>query len=156
MPPGSTIGLQQGDVDQIVGTVFSTMVGVEIEKTGIPCTVPAGLMTAAVYMAGAWEGAVLVHCFPQQACDFAGSFLGLPPPAAVTDDVRDVLGELANMIAGNLKCILCPGIKLSVPSVVDGDSCALRVCRGHTIFRSRFGTEKGPFWLTLIEGPETP
>jgi chemotaxis protein CheX len=156
MPPGSAIAVQQEDVEQIVETVFSTMTGIELEKTGVPCTVPAGLMTAAVYLAGGWEGAVLVHCFPQQACDFASSFLGLPPSPAVTDNVRDVLGELANMIAGNLKCILCPGIKLSVPSVVDGDGCSLRVCRGHTIFQSRFGTAKGPFWLTVIQGPEIP
>jgi chemotaxis protein CheX len=156
MPPDSTVSLQQKDVDQIVETVFSTMVGVDLEKTGIASTAPAGLMTAAVYLAGGWEGAILVQCFPRQACEFAGGFLGLPPPRAVTDDVRDVLGELANMIAGNLKCILRPGIKLSVPSVVDGDGCSLRVCRGHVVFRSRFGTAKGPFWLTLIEGPETP
>ena len=28
----------------------------------------------------------------------------------VCDDVRDVMGELANMIAGNLKCTLTPGM----------------------------------------------
>jgi len=35
-------------------------------------------------------------------------------------DVHDGLGEIANMIAGNLKPLLPPGVTLSMPSVIAG------------------------------------
>ncbi len=56
-----------------------------------------------------WNGAVLLECDRRQACRFAGRFLSMDPPETVDDVVRDVLGELANMIGGNLKCILSHG-----------------------------------------------
>ncbi|MBZ5725797.1 MAG: chemotaxis protein CheX [Acidobacteriia bacterium] len=154
MPANSVIRLPAGDLEQIVGSVFSTMLGTDVEahETGEP--VPGGLMTAAVYLAGEWQGALLLHCLPRQACEFAGCYLSIPPPSTVTDDVRDVLGELANMIAGNLKGDLCPGIRISIPSVVDGDGYALRVCGGRPVYRWDFMTGKGPFWLRLVETPE--
>jgi chemotaxis protein CheX len=151
MPLDAVLNLQAEDLVQIVGPIFSTMMGIEIEAAEPASPMPAGLMTAAVYLAGGWQGAVLVHCSPQQACEFAGCFLGTPPPSTVTDDVRDVLGELANMIAGNLKCTLRPGIKVSIPSVVDGDGYSLRVCGARQISRTGFATARGPFWLTLMD-----
>jgi chemotaxis protein CheX len=150
------LSLQVDDLAQIAGTVFSTMMGLEIGSvdTTVGLGGAAGLVTAAVYLAGAWQGAVLIHCSRQQACEFAGCFLGMPAPETLTDDVRDVLGELANMIAGNLKSTLCPGIKVSTPSVVDGDDYGLRICGGRVVSRTGFATAKGPFWLTLMITPE--
>jgi chemotaxis protein CheX len=127
----------------------------EVCLSETPCPGPAGLVTAAVYLTGQWEGAIFVHCHPPQACDFAGRFVGMPPPETVDDDVRDVMGELANMIAGNLKCTFCPGIRVSVPSVVDGRGYALRVCGGYVVCEAGFDTAAGPVWVTLINTPAT-
>jgi len=57
-------------------------------------------------MAGDWNGAILLECDRRQACQFAGRFLSLDPSDTVDDVVRDVLGELVNMIGGNMKCVL--------------------------------------------------
>ena len=43
----------------------------------------------------------MFECTRDQACQLAGRFLAMDPPEAVDDDVRDMLGELANMIGGN-------------------------------------------------------
>ena len=66
-------------------------------------------MTSAVQLTGEWNGAVLLECDRGQACRFAARFLSIDLPDAVDDVVRDVLGELANMIGGNLKCVLSAG-----------------------------------------------
>jgi len=42
------------------------------------------------------------------------------------EDVRDALGELANMLAGNLKSVLPSGVVLSMPSVIEGSDYSLR------------------------------
>jgi chemotaxis protein CheX len=147
----TAVRMHKQDLEAVVGSVFSTMMGVDVWPSDAPCPGPAGLLTAAVYLTGPWEGAVFVHCHPQQACDFAGRFMGMPPPEAVDDDVRDVMGELANMIAGNLKCTFCPGIRVSIPSVVDGCGYALRVCGGHIVCQAGFDTPGGAVWVTLID-----
>ena len=147
--------LHQEDVDSVVGSVFSTMMGLEVWRSDDPCPPTPGLLTGAVYLTGSWEGAVCIHCGPAQACAFAGRFVGTEPPERVDDDVRDVIGELANMIGGNLKCTLCPGIRVSIPSVTDGASYTLRVCGARTICRMAFQTEAGPVWITVSDSAES-
>jgi CheY-specific phosphatase CheX len=78
----------------------------------------------------------------------------MPAPHSVSDDVRDVMGELANMIAGNLKCTLAPGIRISVPSVTDGAEYSVRVCRAREVIRAGFDTDAGPCWISLVNAGE--
>jgi chemotaxis protein CheX len=147
--------LHKQDLETVMGSVFTTMLGIEAWPSEERCPGSAGLLTAAVYLTGEWQGAICIHCYPPQACDFAGRFLGMPPGETVDDDVRDVMGELANMVAGNLKCTFCPGIRVSIPSVVDGRGYSLRVCGGHVVCQTGFHTAGGPVWVTLIDTVES-
>jgi chemotaxis protein CheX len=92
----------------------------------------------------------LLECDRREACQFAGRFLSMDSPEAVTDDVRDVLGELANMIGGNIKSAVAAGLSLSMPSVTDGSDYGLRVCGSQVQDRLSFQCEDGPFWVTLL------
>ena len=143
--------LHRDDLEAVVATVFTTMMGLEVQPLPEPCPGLAGMLTAAVYLTGEWEGAAYLHTHPEQACAFAGRFLGMPAPEAVCDDVRDVMGELANMIGGNLKCTLAAGIRVSIPSVTDGSEYSLRVCNARVLCRAGFHTDAGPCWISLIE-----
>jgi chemotaxis protein CheX len=145
--------IHKEDVETVVGTVFTTMMTIDVWPSQTPYPGAEGLLTGAVYLSGEWEGAVFIHCAARQACEFAGRFVGIPAPEAVDDDVRDVIGELANMIAGNLKCAFTPGIRVSVPSVTDGANYSTRVCGGRVVCRSGFDSEAGPLWITLIDAP---
>jgi chemotaxis protein CheX len=101
-------------------------------------------------LTGDWNGAVLLECDRGQACRFAGRFLSMDPPETVDDVVRDVLGKLANMIGGNLKCVLTRGIRLSMPAVVDGSDYSLRVCGAEVRERLAFQCAEGLFWITVL------
>jgi chemotaxis protein CheX len=68
----------------------------------------------------------------------------------VDDDVRDVPGELANMIGGNMKSILGQGIQLSMPSVVDGGDYSVRVCGVAVRRQLAFESTEGFFWVTVL------
>ena len=69
---------------------------------------------------------------------------------AVDDGVRDVLGELANMIGGNVKFALAKGLHLSMPTVTDAGNAGLRICGAELQDRLSFECEDGPFWVTLL------
>ena len=57
-----------------------------------------------------------VQCNRWEACRFTGRFLSIDPPDTVNEYVRDVLGELANIIGGNIKSTVASGLTLSTPS----------------------------------------
>lgn len=99
---------------------------------------------------------MLLECSREQGCRLGGRFLSMDPPDTVDDVVCDVLGELANMIGGNLKCVLAQGvpstrgIRISMPSVVDGRDYSVHVCGAEARQRFGFLCDEGPFWITLL------
>jgi chemotaxis protein CheX len=109
------------------------------------------MVTAAVYFAGAWHGAVLLECTRRQARRFAHLLMSIEPPETVDDDVRDALGELANMLAGNLKSVLPPGVVLSMPSVIEGSDYSLQICGKHVVERVPFWSSSDIIGVTLVE-----
>jgi chemotaxis protein CheX len=138
------------ELAQITESVFATMVGIEIQRINEPVPPSPNLLTATVQLAGAWKGAVLIQCFSAQACLFAGLFLSVRTPTSVSDDVLDVLGELANMVAGNLKCVLSKGVKVSMPRVIEGADWVSHFSGKGFAERLAFYGAGGPFWVTLI------
>ena len=145
------LSIYREDLARIVVSVFQTMLQLETAPAKTEWSPSSEGLTAAIYFAGAWRGAVLLECTRAQAFEFTHRLMSIDPPASINDDVRDALGELANMLAGNLKSVLPHGIGLSLPSVVEGTDYSLRVCGGSLIDRMPFSGELGVIWVTLIE-----
>jgi chemotaxis protein CheX len=150
MQTEASIGVPPDELARIVESVFETMLSLEVAEQGAPWFPGGNRLTAAVHMTGDWNGAVLFECDRRQARQFAGRFLSIDPPETMDDVVRDVLGELANMIGGNLKCVLTRGIRLSMPSVVDGSDYSLRICGAEVRERLAFQCSEGPFWISIL------
>lgn len=144
------------EVDQIVAAVFQAMLGLEVEPAGEVRRSGPAEMSAMVHLGGTWDGALMLETSRSQACRLAARFLSIDPPKAVDDDVRDVMGELANMIGGNLKCALAPGATLSMPAVTDGSDYSLRIGKGILVERRAFRCTEGTFWVSRIEASWDP
>lgn len=138
------------EVVEIVRSVFETMMGLRARQLSAPWSAAQDRITSAVYLTGDWAGALLIECGRAEACRLAGRFLMMDEPPDLDDSVRDVMGELANMIGGNFKCVMTTGIKLSIPSVFDGGSNAVRLCGAQVATRLSFECEDGPFWVTVV------
>lgn len=145
--------IQPDELAQIVESVFGSMMGLQASQSDLPWSTDGDLLTAAVHLAGDWNGAVLLECSGQQACRFAGRFLSIDPPDTVDDVVRDVLRELANMIGGNLKCALMRGIRLSIPRMAEDGGDSLRVSGAEICERLAFRCSDGPFSITVVAMP---
>jgi chemotaxis protein CheX len=150
MPIESTIAIHLGELAQIVESVFKTMMGLEVSECNDPWSPSQDRLTATIHLAGDWPGVLALECGHRQACAFAARFLSMEKPKMVDDIVRDVLGELANMIGGNLKCVLAGGLRLSMPSVVDGADHNLRVCRAGIRERLVFQCLDGTFSVAVL------
>ena len=150
MSTASNVEILPNELAQIVSSVFGAMMDLEASECDSQWFPGEDRLTAVIHLAGDWNGAISVECSRQQACRFASRFLSIDPSEIVDDMVRDVLGELANMIGGNLKCVLTQGIRLSMPSVVDGGDYCLRVCGAEIRERLAFQCAEGPFWVTVL------
>jgi len=138
-------------VEQTVASVFETMMGLAVEPVQTEWSSEAERVTATLHIAGIWNGVLMLEVSRSIACFLASNFLGFDTPE-VDDNVRDVLGELSNMIGGNLKCVLAPGALLSMPEVIDGNF-SLRICAGTVSCERSFRCEAGNFWVTLMRTP---
>jgi len=126
------------------------MMELPIEPSEVTWSPDHDHLTATVCVDGSWNGGVSLDCSSSYACKLASQFLAMDPPDTVNDDVRDALGELANMIGGNVKAAMGAGLRISVPMVVDGPEYALRICG--SVVQSRLGFQSigGEFWVTIF------
>jgi chemotaxis protein CheX len=143
-------GIVASELAQIVESVFGSMLSLEARECGAPWQPGTHRVRAMVRVTSGWDGAVLMECDRDQACRFAARFLSMDPPDSVDELVRDVLGELANMIGGNLKCVLKGGMRLSLPSVIETSGDPLQPGGGMVHHRLGFQTEEGPFGVIVI------
>jgi chemotaxis protein CheX len=115
------IDLEREIVD-IVSQIASIQLGWEVHTVDDPPgSAPEGeSITASVQISGAFDGAVHVTCPRSVAVEAAGRMFGRPARTLMDDEVRDALGELSNMVAGNFKSRLPGRCRLSLPTVVEG------------------------------------
>lgn len=89
----------------------------------LPPEKPSSEVSASVSMTGAWQGHVVVRCSATAARNAAGALLGLGLDDVTVEDVTDALGELANIMGGNVKSLLPEPCALSLPHVlISGES----------------------------------
>src|ERR1035441_8067077 len=103
MPAAFSLDVYRDDMARVVQSVFQTMMNLEVAPSDAPWTPSPDTITAAVLYLGKWRGATRVECAAQQACQFGVQFIGIEMPAAIDDDVRDVMGEQIGRASGRGK-----------------------------------------------------
>jgi chemotaxis protein CheX len=73
---------------------------------------------SSVSITGSWTGHVVYASSTAAARKAAAAFLAMEPEEVSQEDLSDVLGELANIVGGNVKALVPPGALLSLPQVV--------------------------------------
>ncbi|MDK2847369.1 MAG: chemotaxis protein CheX [Desulfuromonadales bacterium] len=75
-----------------------------------------------VGLAGNYRGMLAIHVPNAVAMSITSKFLFMDVEE-INDDVKDAIGELANMLAGSVKSMLTEtgtGLKLAIPSAISG------------------------------------
>lgn len=104
------------DLVAIVTDVWGSFLLGDLEVHPQPLA-PGLVVCASVCLSGAWEGVLMVECEPGTAALLSATLLGLEPAQISDLDVADTLGELANVIGGNLKNLLPGPTLMSLPVV---------------------------------------
>ena len=95
-----------------------------LDPEGVSPLVPNGEVKqpsevhSTVSITGSWHGHLVYASSKQAARRAAAAFLAMEPDEVGQEDISDVLGELANIVGGNVKAMLPDGAMLSLPQVV--------------------------------------
>jgi chemotaxis protein CheX len=110
----------------IVTDVWSSFLGMELAQVA-PDALSGPTATGCVHISGEWSGSVFVQCSETHARLAAEAMFMAEPGSLGDDEVSDALGELTNMVGGNVKSLLPEPSRLSIPSVATGESYSVRV-----------------------------
>ena len=130
--------LSSDDVAQIVQEVFSSMLGLEIEPVEIEIDNSGAAVAGSVGVSGATDYLISMEMQEQAARAVAAAMFGLDAPDVSDDDIADAVGELTNMVGGNIKSLLPEPSTLSLPVVAQGESPTLKVVGGQNLLSQTF------------------
>jgi chemotaxis protein CheX len=142
--------IQANDVCEMANQIWGGMLQIELHPVAAIATRQSGV-GACVQITGAWEGAVRVDCSKALAQLATARFLGVEPAEVNMDQVRDAMGELANMSAGSVKPLLPPPCQLSLPAVADGSDYNFTVPQGQVILTSAFDYAGERMQITIVQ-----
>jgi chemotaxis protein CheX len=135
--------------------VFSTMLMLDIDGQDISARRKKEIqsnITSMIGLGGGIRGMLAVHCPAIVAKSITGLFLGMEVEE-LDDDVKDAIGEIANMVAGNLKIAFADagvGVELAIPTSVIGESFRVTGIAGATRHNISFQLERGSFVVELL------
>ena len=108
--------LDEATVTEIAEQAWSALVGEEEFLVPLPAPLPAGTLSSWVTITGPWNGVVVVTCGTDTADELTRALLREHAPAELeAEDVEDALGEIANVVGGNVKAVLPGPSALGLP-----------------------------------------
>lgn len=121
-------------------------------------TEDATTIVALIGLTGSWNGSGAIACTGDTARLLSGRFL-MTTFADVDAEVLDAMGELANMIIGNVKEDLAAALgplAISTPTVIHGRGLQTRSVDGETDARVSFACEGGVLDVRVSLVPAAP
>lgn len=106
-----------GVLDQIWESFTDEPAGLDFSVGGFEVPTGTPLLDAHVELLGRWQGRVRLVCAETTAQEIAARILAVPAAELEPEDVRDALGEITNILGGNVKSMLSGVERLSLPFV---------------------------------------
>jgi len=121
------------DVEVVTCAIWEALFSLPLTRTAPTSPPLEPSVTGIVHIDGAWAGALVMQCPLDLAHRLTVMMLDSGAPGTAgeppDDDVRDVIGEVANMLAGNLKALLPEPCRISLPAVAFGSDVHMTVPR---------------------------
>jgi chemotaxis protein CheX len=144
--------LSKAELTEISKETWSSMLQIEAEPSegSIHWGGNLSVVRACVQIVGPFSMAVILECTQDSARAFASIMFGMDKAEVGLQETCDAVGELANIVAGNIKSLAPAPSQLSLPTVGEGDGFTLVVTHSRILERVAFQTESGPFVLSVF------
>ncbi len=134
--------------------IFSTMIFMDIAaQDPLEATreVLGCHVSAMIGLTGGFSAMLGIHCPEAVGLAITGEMLGMDIQE-IDADVKDALGEIANMIAGGLKERFAAediGLELAIPTAVSGKSYTISAPKGSNRIVVPFTVASGTFYIEI-------
>lgn len=128
---------------------LSASAGIPYHRTDIP---EQEGVTGVVHLSGKSSGYVAIHLPVETAALVTKLFLFIETEEVESEQVRDAVGELANILAGQIKAFFDPqgsNIKLSLPMTCQGQDFIVANLPGAEKVTVPFYTDDGDFFVEV-------
>jgi chemotaxis protein CheX len=130
--------IDEETVQSIVQEAWSALVGEDEFLMPLPGGLPDDAISSWVDVAGPWKGAVVLTCSRSTAEELSRCLLKEhAPPVIEPEDIEDALGELANVVGGNVKAVLPGPSALGLPQVGSAPVAGADTCRVDLLWRGQ-------------------
>lgn len=137
-------------LDQVVSDVCQAMLGLPLESAAAASAANNALM-ATICIHGDWESRVQITASEDLARFIGQTMFAAEPEDLSEEEILDALGEIVNMIGGNLKGIVPGESNLSLPCVGSLESVSEQFDSACGIVESNFLCESEPLMVRLVE-----
>ncbi len=145
--------IEAEDVEGITSAVWATMLEAELEAVpgpADPASVPEPTV-GYVDLDGAWNGTVSLHISQTTLRQAAAALFDVEPAEASDDQLHDTMAELANMVGGNVKCLVEQPSQLSLPTVTNDESFRTHVDAREKAVAIGFGNGGNELVVTIFQ-----
>jgi chemotaxis protein CheX len=113
----------EAEISQFVTDIWSTFLSMKVSPTDKPFK-PKGkdnTLAGCVQITGEWQGTVTLYAPREIGKKVAATLYGLDETEVENQQIQDVIGEITNIISGNIKSLLPAPCSISLPSVAVTD-----------------------------------
>lgn len=151
-----TLLVGREEVTAIATDVWASLVGFDEHLTPLAqpqAHLPLDALSAWVLVVGPWSGSLVLTCAPATAAALTRAVLRADDDEELTEeDVADALGEVANVIGGNVKALLVEPSSLGLPQVGPG----MEAPAGHVVLQLDLAWRGQPVLLSLRSAATAP
>lgn len=152
------MAISSNDIEGVLKGIWTNVLGQDLnvtESVTFSQADPAGPdpahMSSCVQITGDWQGAVMIDCPGLVARKISAGMFAMEAKDVSQDEVRDALGEIANMVGGNLKPLLPGHCQLSLPTVAEGGDFTQLVPGAQVLFRVGFSSLDGNLAVSVLK-----
>jgi chemotaxis protein CheX len=140
------------DVERLVQDIWSSVLS---DDAIVPVAPSAEHLAGRVFLAcvsitGGTNASLQLACAPPVAERIARTMFQLDSGPVGEADLRDALGEIANMVAGNVKAVLPGPSQLGLPVVCEGHDVIARVPASHVEVEVALRWYDDPLVITVL------
>lgn len=145
------MSISHDELAAITVDTWQTLLGLDPEPSGQAPASEDVIYCATVHITGDTQWTIRVDCSGTHALDVTSAMFGMEPGEATDSDVDDALGEIANVIAGNVKAMMDGNSRLSLPTVAHGRGFAVTVPGMVDLHRASFVCEDQPVSVSILQ-----
>lgn len=138
------------EIADVVRTIWEAVFQWDLEEVAEQELGPA--RTGFIQVAGVWEGAIVCVASEELVQEITSHLFRLGPGELTVELLHDALGELTNMIGGNLKALLPGPSFLCLPAVIQGSNYSICVPSAQEVAEATFLSRGRPMTVRLLRG----